>query len=72
MTDTTFGHGKSYRRDAIAAGVGGGGLQTYLPTVDGRVVCGCFRTDVNPGAPEVILPGTGPTIQGAGSAPWRA
>ena len=32
----------------------GGGLQEFLPTKDGRVVCACFRKDQNPLAPETI------------------
>ena len=58
-----FVRGKTYTRAVIAKAVGGGSLQSYLPTVDGRVVCGCFRTDLNPEAPDLILPGTGPVIQ---------
>jgi hypothetical protein len=41
----------------------GGGIQDYLPHKDGKVVCGCFRKDTNPDAPDVILPGNGPDIQ---------
>jgi len=29
----------------------------------GRVVAGCFRSDLNPGAPEVVLPGKGDKIE---------
>ena len=65
MSDGPFIRGKSYNRVTIAKPVGGGNLQSYLPTVDGRVVCGCFRTDMNPNAPDVILPGDGPIIRGA-------
>ncbi len=66
MGDTAFPfvRGRTYTRIAIAKAVGGGSLQSYLPTVGGRVVCGCFRIDLNPGAPEIILPGTGPMIEG--------
>jgi len=38
-------------------------LQDYLPHVDGRVVAGCFSKKLNPQAPNVILPGTGPEIE---------
>jgi hypothetical protein len=62
--DGMFEHGKTYTRPQIATALGGGGLQTYLPTVKGRVVCGCFHTHINPGAPEIILPGDGPVIRG--------
>lgn len=65
MTDGPFIRGRTYTRTAIARAVGGGNLQSYLPTVDGRVVCGCFRTDLNPHAPDVILPGSGLIIRGA-------
>jgi len=42
----------------------GGNVEDYLPTKDGRVVCGAFRTeDANPDAPMVILPGFGPRIE---------
>jgi hypothetical protein len=44
----------------------GGNTEEYLPTKDGRVVCGAFRTeDANPEAPMVILPGFGPKIEKA-------
>ena len=49
--------GQSYTRQQIHDKVGGGSLQSYLPTRDGRVLCACLRLDTNPGAPEVILPG---------------
>ena len=35
----------------------GGNLQSYLPHVGGRVVCGCFRVDLNPDAPGKVLVG---------------
>jgi hypothetical protein len=63
MNAAVFVHGKTYRRPQIAQALGGGDLQSFLPTVDDVVVCGCFRTDVNPGAPEIILPGTGTKIE---------
>ena len=37
----------------------GGGVQSFLPTKNGRVVCGCFRMDLNPEAPQEILVGVG-------------
>src|SRR5207245_2801322 len=40
-----------------------GDLSSYLPHRDGRVVCGCFRPDLNPDAPDVILPGRGPKVE---------
>lgn len=57
-----FERGKIYTRSAIQRVVGGG-LQDYLPHVNGEVVAGCFSTDLNPQAPNVILPGTGPEIE---------
>jgi hypothetical protein len=38
----------------------GGGIQGFLPTKNGRVVCGCFHLKLNPDAPAEILVGTGP------------
>jgi hypothetical protein len=43
----------------------GGSIQSYLPTLNGRVVAACLRTDTNPDAPDVILPGRGPDIEAA-------
>jgi hypothetical protein len=51
-----------YTRAEIHALIGGS-IQSYLPTVDGNVVAGCFRRDTNPDAPEVVLPGNGPIIK---------
>lgn len=30
----------------------------YLTEVEGRIVCGCFLLDLNPDAPDIVLPGT--------------
>lgn len=30
----------------------------YLTEIEGNIVCGCFRLDLNPDAPDIILPGT--------------
>ena len=30
----------------------------YLTEVEGRIVCGCFKLDLNPDAPDIVLPGT--------------
>lgn len=57
-----FQRGKVYSRINIQRALGGG-LQDYLPHVDGKVVAGCFSKDLNPQAPTVILPGTGPEIE---------
>jgi hypothetical protein len=53
---------QSYTRSEIHDLLGGS-LQSYLPTINGVVVAGCFRRDTNPDAPEVVLPGNGPIIK---------
>mgnify|MGYP001163345183 FL=1 len=40
----------------------GGGVQSYLPRRDGRVVCGCFTQTLNPTAPDVVLVGDRPHV----------
>jgi hypothetical protein len=55
----TFQPAKHYSREEIRD-VLGGGIEEYLPTSHGKVVCGAFRADGNPDAPMVILPGFGP------------
>ena len=52
--------GQRYTREQIAAAHGGSPIE-FLPSVSGRVVCACLRTDpaYNPEAPRVILPGRG-------------
>jgi len=57
-----FAFGQTYTRGEISRALGGD-LSSYLPHRDGRVVCGCFRPDLNPDAPDVILPGRGPKIE---------
>jgi hypothetical protein len=57
-----FERGKSYTRAYISAQLGGG-VQDYLPHLDGRITYGAFSLDINPGAPVTILPGTGPEIE---------
>lgn len=56
-----FERNRSYSRAEIHAALGGS-VQSYLPTVQGVVVAGCFRHDTNPDAPTVVLPGNGPII----------
>ena len=51
--------GITYTRDQINAMIGGG-VQAFLPTKNGRVVCGCFKLDQNPKAPEEVLVAVGP------------
>jgi len=55
----TFTVGWDYTRDQIRAVVGGG-TGDALPHRDGTVVAGCFRPDLNPDAPDMVLPGSGP------------
>ena len=58
-----FQLGKNYSRDFIAS-VAGGNPRRYLPQDQtGRVVAGCYRHDLNPDVPKVILPGSGPLIE---------
>lgn len=58
-----FSGRERYTREAIHERLGGGSKQAYLPNKGGVVLCACLRTDTNPGAPDVILPGDGPEIQ---------
>lgn len=51
--------GQFYTREQIHA-MYGGGKDAFLPTKNGRVVCGCFRLDTNPEAPAEIRVGVGP------------
>ena len=57
--------GQDYSRREIHEKVGGS-LVSYLPTREGAVVCACLTKKLNPRAPEEILVGTGPGIEGAG------
>src|SRR5438128_10886973 len=58
----TFKLGDSYTRDEIHEQLGGS-KEAYLPTKNGRVVCGAFKREANPQAPLVILPGKGTQIR---------
>jgi len=49
----------AYTRDEINK-MHGGGVQAFLPTKNGKVVCGCFKLDLNPDAPNEVLVGMGP------------
>ena len=40
-------------------------MQSYLPSVGNHVVAGCFNPVYDPQAPNVVLPGRGPVIQGS-------
>ena len=57
-----FVKGNKYTRSEIHS-VLGGSVQSYLPTKSGRVVCGAFTLNLNPDAPRIVLPGTGPRIK---------
>ena len=57
--------GAMHTRDQIHDIVGGGSKQAFLPSLDGVVLCACLTPDLNPDAPDVILPGTGPGIEAA-------
>lgn len=50
--------GELYSREEISTMLGGSSW-TYLPRDRGEVVSGCFRTDLNPKAPDEILVGYG-------------
>ena len=54
--------GKSYTRGEIHR-ILGGGVMDFLPHQDGQVVCGCFKKETNPNAPDIVLPGRGSGIQ---------
>ena len=57
-----FIEGHDYTREEIHDALGGS-KQSYLPDVGGRVVCACLEARLNPDAPRIIIPGTGPTIE---------
>jgi hypothetical protein len=59
---TKFEVGNKYSRLQISAAFGGSEVE-YLPTKNGRVVCGCLTKKHNPEAPDIIIPGTGPIIE---------
>jgi len=53
--------GQTYTRADIHRKIGGS-IQSFLPTVNGEVVCACLSLKLNPQAPAVILAGDGPRI----------
>jgi len=59
---SSFRRGKTYTRGEIHDAVGGG-LQDYLPHRGGKVIAACLNPDLNPEAPEIVLPGSGPAIK---------
>jgi hypothetical protein len=54
--DNKFDLGQSYPRAKIQGKLGGSRIG-FLPVVNGHVVYGCFRYELNPDAPDIILPG---------------
>jgi hypothetical protein len=61
-----FDQGRCYTRLEIHDQLGGG-LQEYLPHVDGRVVCVCVTRELNPDAPAVLLVGDSENVQKYGT-----
>ncbi|WP_052464662.1 hypothetical protein [Geoalkalibacter subterraneus] len=57
----TLQKGNSYTRTDINR-ILGGGIQEYLPHMDGQVVCACLKESMNPGIPDVILVGEGVNV----------
>jgi hypothetical protein len=57
----SFTIGQYYTRKQIQHTLGGG-IQSYLPHVNGRVVCGCFTSKLNPSAPYEVLVGAAPDV----------
>jgi hypothetical protein len=57
--------GQLCSREEVARHLGGG-HETYLPQLNGRVVGGCFDPKVNPDAPSIVLVGNGPITKAAG------
>lgn len=53
--------GKAYSRNEIHSLLGGG-IQNYLPHVDGQVVCACLKGTMNPGIPDTVLVGQGVNV----------
>ena len=60
-----FKLGETYTRAEIHELLGGS-IQSFLPTVQGRVVCACLTKKMNPGAPFIILVGSKPRVLQAG------
>jgi len=56
MIQKMFVERNFYTRDQIHDQLGGE-KQTYLPMLDGKVVCVCLTKEDNPKAPEVVLVG---------------
>lgn len=58
---STFVFQQCYSIDEIHEQLGGDRV-LFLPNVDGKVVCARLKTETNPDAPNIILPGSGPNI----------
>jgi len=58
-----FVEGECYTRRDINRALGGS-VQSYLPTVNKHVVAACFNAMYDPDAPEIVLVGRGPIIEG--------
>lgn len=56
-----FEVGKAYTRQQIHNSLGGG-MQEYLPHLDGQVLCACLTETMNPGIPDTILVGEGVNV----------
>jgi hypothetical protein len=54
--------GRTYTREEIREAVGGGDLQSYLPHKAGRVLCGCFKPEINARAPFEVEVGNLPDV----------
>lgn len=50
-----------YSRAEIHAKLGGS-IQSYLPTVNNKIVATCLKRENNPKAPNIVLPGLGKII----------
>ncbi len=61
MPHFPFRLGQVYTRQQIHDAVGGG-VQSYLPRKNGRIVCGCFTHDLNSHAPDIVLVGDAPNV----------
>lgn len=60
---TRFRKGAVYTHADLIEAFGGevkGGI--FLPTREGRIVCGCIATEMNPEAPECVLIGDKPRV----------
>ena len=58
-----FRKGTNYTHSDLIEAFGGevkGGI--FLPTREGRIVCGCITTEMNPEAPECVLIGDKPRV----------